>query len=518
MKLIIVHYHLRPGGVRRVIELAAPHLTRASGSAIDQIVLAAGEADDLEWNKSFTEHAQPAAVEFFMEPGFNYFSEQRRSPEFVERRIRSALGRLFATTRSDTLVWAHNLGIGRNLILARELARVCKERDFQLVSHHHDWWFDNRWHRWREMKRSGFPALSAVADAIFPRAQHTHHFTINHTDAVQLRARLGRKVSWLPNPADSRPGVDSLRAREARVWLSEKLGDSSTPVWILPCRLLRRKNILEALLLARWLRPSAWLVTTGGVSSEDEQSYADALAQAARRHNWRLHLGILAGAEPCKPSMPELLAASEAVLLTSLQEGFGLPYLEATAAGRPLIARAIPNIAPDLRRLGFRFPHCYNEILVPPELFDWSAERLRQKRIFNGWRSQLPAVCRRIAGQPALLAANAPQRIAFGRLTLTAQLEVLSRPTSESWKACAPLNPFLEKWRDYAASGRLRPTPWPRSAGRWLSGEAYARHFFMAVRSSPVARHFSPVETLTRFIESKLAATNLYPLLWSTRM
>ena len=29
MKLIIVHYHLRPGGIRRVIELATPHLLRA---------------------------------------------------------------------------------------------------------------------------------------------------------------------------------------------------------------------------------------------------------------------------------------------------------------------------------------------------------------------------------------------------------------------------------------------------------------------------------------------------------
>ncbi|OYV85625.1 MAG: hypothetical protein B7Z73_13210, partial [Planctomycetia bacterium 21-64-5] len=39
-------------------------------------------------------------------------------------------------------------------------------------------------------------------------------------------------------------------------WLSEQLGDDA-PVWLMPCRLLRRKNLAEALLLARWLRPEA---------------------------------------------------------------------------------------------------------------------------------------------------------------------------------------------------------------------------------------------------------------------
>src|SRR5688572_32772723 len=32
----------------------------------------------------------------------------------------------------------------------------------------------------------------------------------------------------------------------------------------------------------------AWLVTTGGVSSTDEMAYADSLAVAARRYQWRL--------------------------------------------------------------------------------------------------------------------------------------------------------------------------------------------------------------------------------------
>ncbi len=518
MKLIIVHYHLRPGGIRRIIELATPHLVEASSGAIEQIVVAVGEAKDRKWNEFLTRHVAPTPMEFFVEPGFNYLSEQKRSPAAVTKRIRTGLETLLADANAqNTVVWAHNLGIGRNLILTRELMQACDERSVPLAAHHHDWWFDNRWRRWPEMNRSGFPTLTSVARTLFPAARTIHHFTINNSDAAQLRGHLRQCVTWLPNLTEAPATPSVARLREARSWLRRKLG-TDAPVWILPCRLLRRKNVAEALLLTRWLRPEAWLVTTGGVSSADEKAYSDKLATAAHRHHWRLRLGVLAGDEARKPSVPELLAASEAVMLTSIQEGFGLPYLEAATSKRPLIARAIPNIAPDLRRFGFRFPQCYDEVLVTTELFDADAERARQEKLFEAWRKQLPAACRALAGRPVLLANGPSKPVPFSRLTLTAQLEVLAYPAAESWPACAPLNPFLQTWRERAASGELRLTPWPRSANRWLSGTAYARQFFRALQTSPgPARYVSSAAIQNGFIKSKLASSNLFPLLWSTK-
>ena len=211
------------------------------------------------------------------------------------------------------------------------------------------------------MKHTGFPTLASVARTIFPSSSVVRHLTINRSDVAQLQPHLGKHATWLPNLTKRVAPPTDERLREARVWLRKKINDGNAPVWILPCRLLRRKNVGEALLLTRWLRPEAWLVTTGGASSADEQAYADKLAAAGHRHHWRLRLGVLAGDEARKPSVPELLAASEAVILTSIQEGFGLPYLEAAASRRPLIARAIPNIAPDLEQFGFRFPQYYEE-------------------------------------------------------------------------------------------------------------------------------------------------------------
>jgi hypothetical protein len=57
---------------------------------------------------------------------------------------------------------------------------------------------------------------------------------------------------------------------------------------------LRRKNLVEAILLTRWLRPEAWLITTGGASSSDENAYAQALHQAAQQNQRRVKVSILA--------------------------------------------------------------------------------------------------------------------------------------------------------------------------------------------------------------------------------
>jgi hypothetical protein len=218
--------------------------------------------------------------------------------------------------------------------------------------------------------------------------------------------------------------------------------------------------------------------------------------------------------------VPELLAASEAVLLTSLQEGFGLPYLEAAAARRPLIARHLPNIAPDLAKFGFAFPQRYREVRVDPALFDWRGERERQARLFAEWKSLMPRAASQLVGKPAVLAASeAPCPVPFSRLTLTAQLEVLAQPIERSWERCATLNPFLEVWRKRAAAGRLAASPWPRAAARWLGGRAYARRFLELVpplcsrTPDPGASQAAQAE----FLRQKLRAEYLYPLLWNSR-
>ncbi len=523
MRLIIVHFHLRPGGVRRVIELAAPHLAAALRPRVTEVKLLAGEAPEDSWLGSFRRLLSGTPVVCTVDPVLGYLSEQRGGAGEAACKIRECLARILAGPgAADCLVWAHNLGLGRNLPLARELTRVCARQGLRLIVHHHDWWFENRWARWSEMRRAGFLSLKTAAASVFASSPGLRHAAINQADARLLRRHLGSQAAWLPNLTEPGQLPSPRRTRFAGAWLRARIG-ADAPLWLLPCRALRRKNIAEALLLTRWLRPEAWLVTTAGVSSADEQAYADRLVGAACQQGWPLLLGALRGAPEGAPSVAECLAASEVVLLTSVQEGFGLPFLEAAAARRPLIARALPNIAPDLALFGLRFPQSYDDVAVSTALFDWQAERRRQERLYRHWLASLPSACRRWAAKPCLLACrSAPASAPFSRLTLTAQLEVLAWPPAQSWDLCAPLNPFLPRWRRRAAAGRLGVSEWPRRAGRWLSGRAYAERFarlaFGRTNASRLPRlKANPAVALQNaFIRDRLQPDHLFPLLWNS--
>jgi glycosyltransferase involved in cell wall biosynthesis len=518
LKLIIVHHHFRPGGVRRVIELATPHLVAHWPERVRGVVLAAGEAPDAAWLRAFRRRLPGTPVKVFVQPAFGYVSELAQDGRRITRLVIHGILELRREMlRDDCLIWAHNLGLGRNLYLARELTFICRVCGPPLIAHHHDWWFENRWHHFLAMREPGFRTLRAVADAVLADSPQICHVAVNHDDAKVLERHFPGLAGWLPNPIEPVAKPLAARVEAARAWLREQLGDEAR-VWLLPCRLLRRKNIAEALLLTRWLRPGAWLVTTGGVSSAEEQAYADRLLAAAQTHGWRLRLGILQGDESRKPSVPELLAASEAVLLTSLQEGFGLAYLEAAAAGRPLVARRLPNIAPDLAKFGFKFPQCYGEVCVDPSLFDWQAERERQARLFAQWKGLMPRAASRLAGKPAVLAlGNNPRAVPYSRLTLAAQLEVLAQLVEQSWERCAVLNPFLQTWHERALAGRLKASPWPRSAARWLGGRAYAQRFLGLVPPllSRAPRAAAGQGAQAEFLRRKLRSENLYPLLWN---
>jgi len=515
VKLIVFHSHYRPGGVRRIIELALPALARERRLGVNTVVLAGGEAPDGPWLSALRASLPGVEIVCAVAPSAGYVSESREPVVTLERRVKNFVEDLLAEAESGrTVVWAHNLGLGRNLPLARVLVQTCGRRGVRLVTHHHDWWFDNRWQRWPEMRRAGFRSLKAVAEVIFSTAAHVRHATINRTDQRLLERGLGRRAGWLPNLVAEPAVLPGETVTAAKAWLERMLGERA-PVWIVPCRLLRRKNLAEALLLARWLRPEAWLVTTGSVSSLDEKAYADALQSAAERHAWRLRLGVLAGSGKASPTVPALLAASEVVLLTSLQEGFGLPNLEAAAAGRPLLVRSLPNIAPDLAEFGFRFPQAYDEVWIDRGLFDERAETARQQRIWRTWRARLPESCRTLASPPPWWESGA---VPFSRLTLRAQLEVLVHPAEETWARSVQLNPQLARWRRQASEGTLKVSRWPRKTSGWLGAASYGRKFAQLLDTEPqTVAPGVPARISQKFLRAKLAGENQYPMLWSLK-
>lgn len=519
MRLIIVHNHFRPGGVRRVIELATPAIVERLRNSNEnvEVVLAGGEPPDEEWFNYFAGTLKPTQVFPRVDERARYSAGRLWQQASSVRRLENFLKDLLhGQVPAKTVFWAHNQGLGRNLALTEALKRTALSTGSRLVLHHHDWWFDNRWSRWNEMRRAGYKRLSLVSEVIFGEDPGITHIAINQTDFSLLNPHMPKSAAWLPNPAEPADQHATVNDKRVQGWLDKRIGPGR-PIWLMPIRLLRRKNIAEALLLKQWLRPEACLVVTGLASSRQEEAYARSLGSAATQHGWPLKLGALQGDKKA-PQMSALFRASEAVLLTSLQEGFGLPYLEAVARQRPLVARMLPNMALDLTRFGFRFPQTYREVLVDPTLFDFPQEVGRQAQLFRVWRQQIPRSCRSWLQPPfLLLGSKSFGPVPFNRLTLTAQLEILSKPIDESWEKCLRLNPYLQEWRNRARQGRLRVTAWPEKANRNLSPTAYAKTFCgilsRATRSQYSSRTASQIQE--DFIRERLKTENLYPLLFA---
>lgn len=494
-ELVVVHYHFRPGGVRRVMELLLPELAKR----FRKITLVGGEAPGAQWGREM--QRKIPRLRFATAPAFGYFDAIAGSPERMRGEIRGVLQR---EAGPDTLIWAHNLSLGRNMILADELAAHSARTGSRLVSHHHDFWCDHRWSRWPEMRAQGFRTLRDVASAAFAAESRVLHVGINSAD-VRLLSRHMKCAAWLPNPAggEARPGRAAIA--RARRWLREELGDDA-PVWVYPARFLRRKNFAEAILLARWLSPDARLLTTGGISSPGESACAARLIEAARKSRWRVRFGILASREARAPSVPELIGAAESVVMTSIQEGFGFPYLEGAGLGCRVIARKLPAVQPDLEAFGLRLPGLYDEVLIPPGLFDAKAEFLRQNSAFRSWKTLLPGPCRALAETPQYLCGPGGP-VPFSRLTLEAQLEVLAIPPRKSLAACSAWNPMLE------TLARVAPANWERAAV--LSPAACAERFFEHTANFPSKRPsaLQARDTQQGIIGERLGQKFLFPLL-----
>jgi glycosyltransferase involved in cell wall biosynthesis len=468
--LMVVHYHWRPGGVRRVVELTLPAIVAAAGDMLKAVTLLSGGTPDEvpELN------ALPGQAVFIHEPACDYFSNQHESPKKISEKIQQAISQAIEDRDpARTLIWLQNPALARNTMLCREIFDFSKKTGAALVLHHHDFWCAGRWARWEELEHCGFRDLSSAAELLFASGTRAVHAGINLQDCQTLERFFPGRAFHLPNPVLRPSPARTADLEAARAWVAKEL-KTDAPLWIYPTRFLRRKNLLEAVLLTRWLRPEAILATTSGQFSLDETGYANDIKEAATRHDWRVHFGLLD--KPGAPRVVDLLQIAETVIHTSVQEGFGMAFVEAAAVGTPLIARAIPAVMPDLAALGFEFPQLYRDILIPTGLFDAKAEAHRQASLAASARATLPPAFQKIFPMPQF---HGDRPVAFSRLSRHAQLEVLSHPPLDSWDICKPWNSCLEDFSNDA----LKATPWPTTPPH--SPRRYAEEFLKIASSIP---------------------------------
>jgi glycosyltransferase involved in cell wall biosynthesis len=393
LRIAVIHYHLRPGGVTSVIARAASAL---AGEQVSMAVLCGDAAG--------ARLAGPVVVV----PHLDY-AGGGRAPGLAEDLIEAATRALGG--RPD--VWhVHNHSIGKSAAVPRAVAELAR-RGERLLLQIHDFAEDGRPANYRLLREELASEAGAGFDRLlYPTGARVHYALLNRHDRdvlVKAGADPGR-THVLANPVSLEPVPPDV--------------DRVPGLFVYPTRAIRRKNLGEFLLWAALApRDTRWQTTIEPKTAADRPAYERWRAVA---RELRLPVDFAVALEHPRP-MAEVLARAEAVVTTSVAEGFGLSFLEPWLAGRAVAGRNLPEITGDFVDEGVRLESLYARLDVP---LDWVGSTRFRTAVGEGLRA-LRAAYGRVASEAdvesACAAALRGTSVDFGRLDEAMQEDVLRR-------------------------------------------------------------------------------------------
>lgn len=359
MKLVLVHYHLNPGGVTRVMEnhLRALAVRNSTKERLPVLVLHGGRCDG--WPADLPSQLPTLNLKLRPIAGLDYDDLSAPEQPLLTRTLRNCLQKE-GFEPQDTLIHVHNHNLGKNATFPRTLHELAKE-GYRVLLQIHDFAEDFRPANYRELTKT-FSAEDRNR-FLYPQSEHIHYAVLNRRDDKILEAAgvPATRRHFLPNPVAE---IGKLPDRTAaRNHLAQTVGlPADLPFFLYPVRGIRRKNVGEMLLWSALHAGMSVFGITLAPQNPRELRWYELWRTRARDLElpcwW--DLGSASGL-----GFLDHLAASDAILTTSVAEGFGMVFLEAWLANRPLYGRNLPSITADFVEEGISLPTLYDHIQIP---------------------------------------------------------------------------------------------------------------------------------------------------------
>ena len=440
MHLIMLHYHLNRGGVTRVIENHLRSLSCTSAPPEKVTVVCGGRM--LGWNSGL-QNELPFEVELrsIMELDYDSETQSQKLPLY------DALKPILTTHPKDSsIVHVHNHSLGKNVALLRTLNQLADD-GWRLLLQIHDFAEDLRPANYRHMV-DAFGSTDELHSKLYPQAANVHYATLNNRDRQILEQSgvVDQRLHLIPNPVDT----DSTPASSTKVMAAKSRLHSIFRIprdrrYILyPVRGIRRKNIGEVLLWSLLVNNATFAITLAPLNPTELASY-QAWAQLSKSLKLPVlfHVGRDGGL-----SLEENYAAANAIITTSVAEGFGLVYLEAELAGRRLMGRKLQGITTDFEAAGMQFPFLSETLCVPSELIDRRHLADAYFAICNKLQASFGITTTdKSATRAAVNEILDSETIDFGRLDVDSQKEVIQQVKADAKIASRirQLNPIIEQ-------------------------------------------------------------------------
>lgn len=396
MKIALIHYHLKPGGVTTVIR----QQIEAIQDHCELIVLAGEKPEQFQ-------------IPVIHIPGIAYDQKNisGSSPEKTAEDIIKAIHNVWPD--GCDIVHIHNPILAKNRNFLKVL-KILQRKGFRLLLQIHDFAEDGR-------------PFSYYSEN-YP--ENCHYCVINSRDHHVLK-----------NAGLTDPGLHLLPNMVNPVDLNSPACSLQNFV-LYPVRAIRRKNIGEAILLSLFFKNNETLaITLPPNSPMDMASY----------HGWKEyvslhHLPVIFEASS-RHDFSSLVRAAKFIMTTSISEGFGFSFLEPWTADQVLWGRNLPEICMDFQQKGIRLENLYTRITIP-------IDRLYRKALFQTFQSTMENNLK-LFGYPGdtvdpvdgfqeFIQNNDPD---FGMLSEPFQKQVISHILSspESKKNLIAANPFLSE-------------------------------------------------------------------------
>ncbi len=362
VKIAVLHYHLNRGGVTQVVVNHLRSLSTAglSGDEIEATIIYGGRRQG--WPEGIADELAGIRLNLVPLAALDYDSQTQPAPDQLAAELAAALESAGAAP-DDTVIHAHNHSLGKNVSFPGALARLA-DRGYRLLLQIHDFAEDFRPENYRRLEDARSVAnRSGTSDHLYPQAQQIHYATLTRRD-FDVLARAGvpsDRIHLLPNPVFD---LGELPDRgQARAKLRSRFGvRRDARLLLYPVRGIRRKNVGEMLLWSVLAESDTHVgMTLKPLNPAEAKSYGQWRDLAAE-----LQLPCVFGlGESGGLSFKENLSCADAILTTSVKEGFGMVFAEAWLAGRPLIGRDLPDITRDFVDAGLHLDTLRQRFEVP---------------------------------------------------------------------------------------------------------------------------------------------------------
>ncbi len=407
LKIAIIHYHLRGGGVTRVIENTVSALNRRDA---DTVVLIGEEPPAGCPIQSYCRIIEGMS--------YGYNDEAQSDAETIAADLKEQAQQALGSTPD---VWhIHNHALGKNIELTRAILKLAEEGHsvlFQL----HDFAEDGRSSNYKRYRT--YPLENDGEDLthyLYPQADHLHYGVLNGRD-YRFLSDAGVEPSHLhliQNPVY----IEGDTADSSNPPPDDSLFDPDKKLFLYPTRAIRRKNVGEFVLWAILSEADQEFAVTLSPKNPEQRSNYVKWTSLSNKYQLPLHFEV---GRRWSGNFPQLMRRADYIVTTSVAEGFGFCFLEPWLFERPLFGRDLPLITNDFRETDIQLPGLYRSLTLPIEWFT-------RERLFNTLRKGLEqtyaAYGKTLPDQvlnEALSLLTKNDRIDFGVLDESAQEQIL---------------------------------------------------------------------------------------------